>query len=95
MFYDSEGSLLLTPFLTELTEPLSDKLVHFALRCGANDFMVRQLKESDLLPLEELRPFLVGERRRELPTEGSKRKFESFNVWTLNEDSAATILQLC
>jgi hypothetical protein len=86
---------LLTPFLTELTEPLSDKLVHFALRCGSNEFAVRQLKESAPLPLEELRPFLLGKRRRELPTDGSKRQFESFNVWTLDADSAATILRLC
>lgn len=90
-----EGSHLLTLFSTELTEHLSDKLVHFALRCGGSDFTVRQLEESAPLPLEELQPFLMGKRKRELPTDSCKRKFETVSVWTLNEDAAATILQLC
>jgi hypothetical protein len=37
----------------------------------------------------------MGPRKRELPTDAPKRRFEFVNVWTFNERSVATILLLC
>jgi hypothetical protein len=85
---------LLASFLDELTEPLSVKLLQFALRCGGNEFTVRPIGQSAPLPMEQFQTFILGQRRKEVPTDGSKRKFESIPIWTFNEESAAAILRL-
>ena len=87
---------MLTVFKTELTETLTKDLLHFAIRCGASEFTVRPLVgQSELLPVEQLQPFLIGHRKKELPSESPRRKFEAVEVWSLNEQAIATILTLC
>ena len=56
--------------------------------------MVRPIEQSTQPPIEQLQTFFLGQRKKEVPTGGSKRGFESVPIWIFNEESVAAMLHL-
>jgi len=89
------GPSLRAVLKTELTHLASDSLLRFAIRCGASQFTVRSSLGDIELVREQLSSFFIGQRKREIPCDGTRRQFERVPVWNFDELSISAILTLC
>lgn len=55
---------------------------------------MRQSEEATRMESEQLRPFYLGMRRREVEGDEPKRKFARVPIWMLTKESIAAVLQL-